>query len=402
MPRVDYRVVVMAYISFIVLGIPGAVLGLLWSPHIQNDFNQPLSALGLLLVTAPIGYFVASVISGRLFARYAVGKMLAVGAFISAAGFVTYLVSPNWEIIAALGFIAGFGGGILDSGMNIYFAAHFDARLMNWLHAAFGIGTFIAPQLVNGVVLTLGMDWRVVYIIIIVAYIGIGLMFLATRQRWLPVSQPETQQAAAPLGSTLRLGVVWMGIIIFLLYAGSEATPGTWAAPLFKARGQEELDANHWVAAYWLSFTAGRIIFGAFVTYFRPENLVRGCFAGMVVGAALLWWTPFPYADLLGIVVFGFMLSPIFAILITATQHRLGPVHAPNAIGVQVAAASVGIGIVPALAGWMAEVAGLEVLPRFLLVLALVMLFVYQLSLIFSVDRKKKEAVEHGYAGSAD
>jgi hypothetical protein len=64
--------------------------------------------------------------------------------------------------------------------------------------------------------------------------------------------------------------------------------------------------------------------------------------------------------------------------MITDTQQRLGPVHAANAIGLQVAAAAVGVGWLPGLAGVLAKHRGLEVIPLFLLVVTIVMFALFE------------------------
>jgi fucose permease len=393
MQRADYRVVLIAYISFVVLGISGSIMGVLWSPHIQEGFGQPLSALGSLLIVAPAAYFVGSLISGRLFASYPVGVMLAAGMFICTAGFAGYVLAPTWEIMVAFGILTGFGGGVLDGGMNIYFAAHFNARLMNWLHASFGMGALIAPQLVNILVLGMGQNWRVIFMLLIVLYSAIGLVYLATRQLWLPVHQATDDRTHTPFRETASLGIVWLGVFIFVGYAGAEAGAGTWAAPLFVSRGIDAVVANNQVTAYWTSFTIARIVFGLIATMFRTENIIRASLAGVIFGAALMWLHPFPGADLIGIIIFGFLLAPLFAITVTAAQERLGPTHAPNAIGFMVAAASLGAGMLPAVAGKLSEVGGLEVIPVFLVIMSVGMLVLYQLSLLpmFAVTKKKHD-----------
>ena len=51
-----------------------------------------------------------------------------------------FATGPTWPVLVLCGLLVGTGGGILDGGMNIYFAANHGPRLMNWLHASFGIG----------------------------------------------------------------------------------------------------------------------------------------------------------------------------------------------------------------------------------------------------------------------
>jgi fucose permease len=79
---------------------------------------------------------------------------------------------------------------------------------------------------------------------------------------------------------------------------------------------------------------------------------------GIIGGAVLLALPPSDADNTLGVIgllIGAFAMSPLFALLVTTTQERLGPAHAPNAISFQVAAASAGIGILPALTGLIAE-----------------------------------------------
>ncbi|MCL4250913.1 MAG: MFS transporter [Anaerolineae bacterium] len=380
--KVDYTAVLIAYFSFIVLGMPGALLGIVWSPHIRDSFALELDAVATLYITLNVGYFVASFISGRLFSRLNIGLLLAGGCILAALAFAGYAIAPAWFVIVVLGFVAGFGGGILDGGMNIYFAAHFDSRLMNWLHACFGIGSTIAPFIITIVLANEG-SWRAGYWMIAGLYVLVAALFYITRARWLPLNIHHEQATAAPHASvraTLRLPIVWVGIGIFALFAGLEASTGQWSKSIFfESRGVAEAVASNWVAFYWLSFTIGRIVFGFIVTRIEAGRLIRICMAGALAGMALLVWNPFPESGVVALALFGFMFGPIFAILVTATQERMGSLHAANAIGFQVAAATVGVGLLPGVLGVAGVNFGLESITVALLALVIVMAVLYEL-----------------------
>ncbi|MCA9903515.1 MAG: MFS transporter [Anaerolineae bacterium] len=361
--------------------MPGAMLGIVWSPHIRETFSLDLDAVGTLFVTVSIGYFVASFISGRLFSRLNIGLLLAAGCVLAALAFAGYAIAPTWTVIVLLGLVAGFGGGILDGGMNIYFAAHFDSRLMNWLHACFGIGSTIAPFIITIVLANQG-SWRIGYWLIAGMYLLVAALFFITRARWLPLHGHHEQDTAAQHASvraTLRLPIVWVGIGIFALFAGLETATGQWSKSIFfEARGIVEEVASNWVALYWLSFTIGRIVFGFVVTRIEAGRLIRICIAGALAGMALLVWNPFPESGVLALALFGFMFGPIFAMLVTATQERLGR-HAANAIGFQVAAATVGVGLVPGILGIAGVNFGLESITLALLLILVFMAGLYEL-----------------------
>src|SRR5689334_3209248 len=103
-----------AYLSFIVLGMPGAMLGVAWSPAIRSTFNLSLDAVGALLVATMGSYFVASFISGRLVARVGFGTLLIASSFLTAVGLIGYVLSPSWPVMVAFGILVGGGGGVID------------------------------------------------------------------------------------------------------------------------------------------------------------------------------------------------------------------------------------------------------------------------------------------------
>lgn len=382
--KVDMLVVLIAYFSFIVLGMPGALMGVVWSPHVRETFGLDLDAVAVLLLLSSVGYFIASFVSGRLFSRFNIGWLLVVACVLGTAAFAGYAIAPSWWVIVLMGFISGFGGGILDSGMNIYFAAHYDSRLMNWLHASFGIGSTLAPFLINLVLANQG-TWRTGYWMIAGLYAMVGVLFFVTRARWLPLKVTVVQTTSehtphASVRATLSMPIVWIGIGIFILFAGLESGTGQWSKSIFfESRGIAEAIASNWVALYWLSFTIGRIVFGFIVHWIPAGRLLRLSMLGSTLGLALLVWNPFPESGLIALCVFGFVFGPIFAMLITATQERMGSVHAANAIGFQVAAATIGVGVLPGLLGVAGVTFGLETIPAALLALVIGMALLYEL-----------------------
>lgn len=379
--RIDWFLVAVSYFCFVVLAMPGAVIGIAW-PYIQANFELPLDAVGLLFLSTSIAYFAGSFFSGRLLAHFGIGTMLIASALITAVGLVGYVIAPSWIIIVLFGLPVGFGGGVLDAGMNIYFAANYDSRLMNWLHASFGVGFIVGPLLITAL-LKAGSPWQTTYIAMVVLNVILALAFAYRKSSWAVnhAVEGELENAAARTSarSTLVLPIVWIGIAFFLAYAGLESSASNWSYKLFTtSRAVAEDTAGFWVSVYGASFTVGRILFGFIVNRFNSISLVRFCLAGVIVGAILFWWNPTTTMGFIGLLIYGFMLAPVFALVITQTQERLGPLHGPNAIGFQVAAASFGFGILPGLAGIIANQNGLEIIPPYLLVMCIVMMILFE------------------------
>ena len=108
---------------------------------------------------------------------------------------------------------------------------------------------------------------------------------------------------------------------------------------------------------------------------------MRGSLVGALLGAALLWWNPFPFAGLLGVTLTGFAIAPIFAGLVSTTSQRVGQRFAANTIGMQMSGASLGVASIPGLVGVIAERFTLEAVPVCLFALFAMLLGLYLLSM---------------------
>jgi fucose permease len=399
-PKTDYLAVVISYLSFIALGIPGAMLGIAWAsnerPSIQKTFELGLSDVGALFITTTIGYSLASVFGGRLFGRFNSSTLFLGGALLAGVALIGYAFLPAWWMIVVAGLLAGLGSGMLDSGMNIYFAAVFNARLMNWLHASFGLGTLAGIFIIQTVLSNAGGTWQTGYIVAAIIYFVVAVLFLVTRSRWVNVgrgSHEEGTHAGISARLTLRLPLVWIGLVIFLCYAGLEAVGTAWTSPLLNiGRGFDAVTAGLALGILQGSFTAGRIFFGIILPYFKPSTLIRACSVILIATTFLLIINPLPntllaeilngkiYFVMIVLAVYGFCLAPIWALMVTYLQEKLGPLHGANAIGFMVAAAGIGVGILPGLAGKLAELSSLEVVPVILFILSIVIAALYELT----------------------
>lgn len=395
--KTDYIAVLIAYLSFVVLGLPSAMLGIAWAsdkwPSIEKSFNLSLGSVGALLLTFTIGYSLASFLSGRLYGRFNSFTLFSLGSLLSAAALLGYGILPMWWLIVACGTLLGLGSGVLDAGMNIYFAAVFDARLMNWLHACFGIGTVIGPLLMTTILSLNGGTWQTGYLIGAGAYAFVGILFLLTRSHWLNVGRgtsKEGTQSGIPARSTLRLPLVWISIGIFLAYAGLEGVATQWTFPLFnKSRGIDAITAGTWLVILQASFTIGRIFFGFILAYVKQRTLIRICASTLVVSTFLLIINPVPEAAIILLAIYGFTLAPIWALMVTNLQQQLGPLHGANAIGFMLAAAGIGIGIFPGIAGFIADRSSLETVPMILFALSIMMMILYEAAIRCKVNTNR-------------
>jgi len=366
--------VVMAYIAFIALGMPDGLLGVAW-PSIRFDFSIPLDAVGMLLSSAVAGYMTSSFLSGPLVTRLGVGKVLSLSCAMTGAGLIGYTLVPEWWMMVLLGVLAGLGAGAIDAGLNTYVATHFGERLMQWLHASYGIGVTLGPIIMT-YTLTIINSWRVGYRIVGGFQLVLAACFALTLGMWdrkensAGSEQPKRlTDYHTSLDETLRQPKAWLSMLLFFLYVGAEVSLGTWTYSLLvEARGINPTLAGLYAGSYWATFTIGRVVAGLYAKRVGVNKLVLGGLVGALAGASLLAWTPSEVTDLLAVGLIGFSIAPIFPAFVSGTSQRVGERFAANIIGMQMTASGLGTVVIPSLLGILARNFSLEVIPLSLLV----------------------------------
>ena len=173
---------VLAALAFVSLGLPDGLLGVAW-PSIRASFGLELDALGALLVAATTGYVASSFSSGHLLGRINLGTVLAVSCGLTATALLGYASASAWLVVLALGAVLGLGSGAIDAALNTYVATHHGPRMLNWLHACFGVGAASGP-LVMTAVLESGSTWRRGYAIVGLAQLALAGCFVVTFRSW--------------------------------------------------------------------------------------------------------------------------------------------------------------------------------------------------------------------------
>ncbi len=169
----------MALASFAVLGLPDGMLGPAW-PEMRQTFGAPIAALGLILLVSTGGSVAISVFVGWLIQRIGVPALLATAGICAALGGAGFALAPGLWLILAVAVLVGVAAGMMDGGLNTAIGLAGRPRLLNLLHAAYGVGTTIGPLLITVAIVT--GSWRPAYAVLSALDLVIATLWLRQRR----------------------------------------------------------------------------------------------------------------------------------------------------------------------------------------------------------------------------
>jgi fucose permease len=374
----------LAYLGFISLGLPDALLGVGW-PSMRETFDVSIEAVGLILTVGVTGYLMSSVSTGFALARLGVGRLLAGSTALVAVGLAAYASAPVFALALVGSVLVGLGSGAIDAGLNVYAAENFGARHMNWLHASFGFGATLGPLVMTSV-LGAGLGWRWGYGLTAAVQSVLAVAFAVTARSWRTpgdaLQEEATREASrGNAARTLRLPTVWMGAVTFALYTGTEVAVALWTFTLLtEGRDLSTGAAGTCVAAYWGALFVGRVVYGVIADRLPGRQGLAACLAGMSAGALVAVLPAPAWVTVFGVMMIGLFAAPVFPLLTLTTAERVGADHAGPAVGMQIGAASLGAVVFPGLLGLLVGRVGTGVIAPSFLVLTLLVPLAYVLT----------------------
>lgn len=369
-PRTGTVLLALSYAGFISLGLPDTVLGAAW-PAMRAELGLPLDAAGGILLVTMAGVVLSSTATGWLRARIGSGSVLWASTALAAFALLLNGIVPHWSWLLLAAMCAGLGGGAIDATLNDHVARHHSARHMNWLHACWGIGAAIGPNVV-ALVLARGASWRTAYFVLGAIEALLTLSFVATRKLWraqLAAADGDATSASSEASSRTAMRA---SVAMFYCYAGLEAGAGLWISSLLTSqRAVSQASAGAATGMYWGALCVGRFIIGAYADRLGPARVLRVSTAAalLAIVAFALPGTPTWFA-LGALATLGLALAPIYPLAMHDTPRRFPGPKGARLVGFQVASTALGVASMPWLVGAVAARTSLGFLPAMLTVLA--------------------------------
>ena len=396
------------YLAFISLGLPDPLLGAAW-PTMAPDLGAHLSWAGVISMIISLGTIISALLSDRLTLRFGAGKVTAWSVALTMIALFGFSLAPNYGTLLIMAIPYGLGAGGVDAALNNYVALHYASRHMSWLHAMWGIGALIGPNILS-FALSKQMGWRWGYRsigiiqLVLVVILFVSLPLWQNRPSVTPVkvdtSADRTESSAdktdpanhahssdhtasrKPLSirEVLRIPGAPEILIMFFCYCTIEQTTMLWGSTyMHTGLGIDTTMATQWAALFTFGITLGRVLNGFFTFRFSDATLIRMGEAVIAVGIIfLLIPAGRPVTTVIGFISIGLGCGPVYPSIIHSTPGYFGADKSQAVIGLQMAFAYVGTLAMPPLFGLLAQNITVMLLPWYLLIALAVMTVLFE------------------------
>lgn len=369
------------YLAFISLGLPDSVLGIIW-PEMRAEILRPVEALSGVTLVIVIFTSLSAFVSGRIIKKTGTGPLTFLCGVMTGLGLIGISFIDSYPALILAAIPLGAGAGAVDAALNNYVSEHYKPRYMNWLHSFWGLGAIAAPLLVTAL-MTSGNSWRFAARIIAAVQLFISLILFVALPAWRKQERKTAiitvQTEKDGVFSSLRIKGVFPSMLLFFLYCGVEYSMINWTASyMLEEKGSGLSYAGAAQSLLFAGLTAGRILAGFIVGKTGNRALVYTGISVALIGAALLMHADNPAFCAACAALIGFGYAPIYPCMMHETAARFPGGANKDITGYQVAAAGLGVAVIPVSLGYASKWLTLSIMPAGIIALLVVSLLVFR------------------------
>lgn len=369
------------YLAFISLGLPDSVLGIIW-PEIRTEIHQPVEALSGVTLVIVIFTSISAFVSGRIMKKIGTGPLTFICGLMTGLGLIGISLIHSYPALILTAIPMGMGAGAVDAALNNYVAEHYKPRYMNWLHSFWGLGAIAAPLLVTALI-TSGSGWRFAVRTIAAVQLTISLFLLIALPAWRKQEHKTSVITAQPdqngVFSSLRIKGVFASMTLFFLYCGVEYSMINWTASyMIEQKGSSLSYAGAAQSLLFAGLTVGRILAGFIVGKTGNRKLVYTGMSVALAGAVILLFAKNPALCAACAALVGFGYAPIYPCMMHESAARFPGGANKDITGYQVAAAGLGVAVIPVSLGYASKWLTLSIMPAGIIALLAVSLLIFR------------------------
>ncbi|MDD6036187.1 MAG: MFS transporter [Lachnospiraceae bacterium] len=366
------------YMAFVSLGLPDSLIGSAW-PVMHGELSVPLSSVGLLTMLISGCTIVSSLFADRVIHKLGTGLVTAISVALSALSLFGFSVSGSFPVLFLWAIPFGICAGAVDAALNNYVAIHYSSRQMSWLHACWGVGVTISPNIMS-FCLAKQFGWEMGFRTVGFLQLSLAILMFSTLSVWkkktVEKGEEEVKSKVVSIPQALKIRGVPFILSAFFCYCAIESTAGLWASSyLVGFRGVAAETAARFTALFYLGETIGRFLNGVIADKFGDKRMIRTGVVGMLCGIGMVL-LPFKtdVVALCGLVVIGLGAAPVYPCIIHSTPANFGKENSQSLVGIQMASAYCGSTFMPPVFGLIAQFINVSLYPVFLAVFAVLLL----------------------------
>lgn len=370
-------VLAIIYVSFISLGLPDSMLGAGW-PVMSAQFGVSISYAGVVSTIICACTIVSSLLSDKMTKKLGAGLVTAVSVGISAVSLIGFSITKSFAVLCILCIPYGFCAGAVDAALNNYVALHYSSRHMSWLHAFWGVGVSVSPNIM-GLCLEKSLGWQSGYRIVGIFQTVLAIFIFLSLPLWKKregLGKDTQKQSSKSYRELFSIKGVKMCLLCFFAYCALETTAGLYASSYFaQIKGISVDNAARLASFFFIGITLGRFLSGFVADRLGDKRMIKlGIFVvifGTVLVLLPLKTSIFAAA---GLIISGFGCAPIYPCIIHSTPTNFGAENSQALIGIQMASAYIGSTLAPLVFGYLAQFVSLKLYPVYLILFALLMM----------------------------
>lgn len=309
------------YLSIFILGLFTAVTGPAL-PSLAENTSSTLDQISLFFVLGSLGYLLGSYLGGQAYDRFPGHRLMAFSLVtLAMGGFFIPITRQLWFLLL-IQFLIGLAQGANDVGCNtllLWVHRKGAGPYINGLHFFFGLGAFIAPLMLAGILsLTGGIQW---------VFWTFSLLSLPLAFWFWRLPEPSAQSERADSGRHASTPFIPAALLVlaFLLYVGAEIGFGNWVYTYALTLGLgTAITSAYLTSAFWGTFTVGRLLGVWISTHARAATILfvdlLGCLASL---GLILLWRDSTVALWAGSIGLGLFMASVFPTILVLAGERM-------------------------------------------------------------------------------
>ncbi len=383
--------ILLIFSSYISMGLPDSSWGTAW-PFMRAELLLPLASAGIFSAVITVCSALSSAFAPKLCKKIGIGPIMAMCALVTGACILGISFASNFYTIVLIGIPLGISGGGVDVCINNYVSERFSPRIMNWVHASWGIGSMLGPIILTAAITTLG-SWRKGFLILALVQFVLAVIQFCALPLWkkspVPILDVKEDEITTANDVAKKRIAIFLSVLVFFVYCGVEVTVGSWLnSLLIEQRNFGATLGGSCVSVYYGGIMTGRVLLGFFSNKLGNK---RTMYFGLVlasIGAGLFFITSSVAATFIAVALLGIGFGPIYPCNMHQTTVRFTRETSRKVIGYQVASACLGMLFISPAIGYIMQHTSYESLSICVAVLTALLVLVIILLNLATRSRK--------------